>query len=269
MRDETVVSAAAISGVAEVRSTVVDPGRPAEAYAPALASALAESGVDVLVATSDPAGRVILGAAAAALDVPVVTGVLGLSVEAEGLSVERRVLGGKALQRLVAPGPLALVFGGDDVASTASPVEAAPTGAVASDITVTGSTTRGSTANALRDAAVVVSFGRGVRSRDDIALVESLATALGGEIGCSMPIADDFGWVAKDHYVGRSGQHIAPRLYVAIGISGAPQHLEGIRDAHVVVAINSDPDAAIFERADYGIAGDLYEVVPALTAALR
>jgi len=81
-------------------------------------------------------------------------------------------------------------------------------------------------------------------------------------------IADDFGWVAKERYIGRSGQHVSPRLYMAIGISGAPQHLEGVRDAKVVVAVNTDPEARIFQRADYGIVGDLYEVVPALQAAL-
>ena len=83
-----------------------------------------------------------------------------------------------------------------------------------------------------------------------------------------MPIADDFGWVAKERYIGRSGQHIAPRLYLALGISGTPQHLEGVRDAKVVVAVNSDAEAHIFKRADYGIVGDLYEVVPALRTAL-
>ncbi|HLM96410.1 MAG TPA: electron transfer flavoprotein subunit alpha/FixB family protein, partial [Acidimicrobiales bacterium] len=110
--------------------------------------------------------------------------------------------------------------------------------------------------------------GRGLRAKADLALVECLAAALGAEIGCSMPIADDFGWAAKDRYIGRSGQHISPRLYVAIGISGAPQHLDGVRDAKVVVAINTDPGAHIFRRADYGIVGDLYEVIPALQAAL-
>ncbi len=83
-----------------------------------------------------------------------------------------------------------------------------------------------------------------------------------------MPVADDLGWVPKDHYVGRSGQHIAPRLYLAVGISGAPQHLEGVRGAKVVAAVNSDPDARIFRSADFGIVGDLYEVVPALIDAL-
>ena len=113
-----------------------------------------------------------------------------------------------------------------------------------------------------------MSIGRGVKAKADLAIVEGLAADLGAEIACSMPIVDDFGWVAKERYIGRSGQHIAPRLYLALGISGTPQHLEGIRDAKVVVAVNSDPDAHVFRRADYGIVGDLYEVVPALRSAL-
>jgi electron transfer flavoprotein alpha subunit len=114
----------------------------------------------------------------------------------------------------------------------------------------------------------VVAIGRGVRARSDVPMVEGLAADLGAELACSMPIADDFGWVPRERYVGRSGLHIAPRLYLALGISGTPQHLEGVRDAKVVVAVNSDPEAPIFRRADYGIAGDLYEVVPAIREAL-
>jgi electron transfer flavoprotein alpha subunit len=123
-------------------------------------------------------------------------------------------------------------------------------------------------ASGLDDAERVVSFGRGVKAKDDVALIGSLATALGAELACSMPIADDLGWLDKSRYVGRSGNHIAPNLYLAVGIAGAPQHLEGVRGARVLVAVNNDPDARIFHSADYGIVGDLYEVVPALIAEI-
>jgi electron transfer flavoprotein alpha subunit len=83
-----------------------------------------------------------------------------------------------------------------------------------------------------------------------------------------MPVADDLGWIPQERYVGRSGQHITPDLYLAIGLQGAPQHLEGIKGTRIVVGINNDPDAPIFKAADYGILGDLYEVVPALRVAL-
>jgi electron transfer flavoprotein alpha subunit len=115
----------------------------------------------------------------------------------------------------------------------------------------------------------VVSVGRGLGSREALSAVEALAAELGAEIGCSMPVADELGWVARERYVGVSGQHISPKLYVALGISGMPQHLFGIRNAQTVVAVNSDPRAPIFNAADYGIVGDLHEVVPALIEALK
>jgi electron transfer flavoprotein alpha subunit len=124
-------------------------------------------------------------------------------------------------------------------------------------------------ATGLDDAQRVVSFGRGVRAKDDVALVRALAEALDAELACSMPIADDLGWLEKSRYVGRSGNHITPALYLAVGIAGAAQHMEGVRGAKVVAAINSDPEARIFQTADYGIVGDLYEVIPAVIAEVH
>ena len=102
-----------------------------------------------------------------------------------------------------------------------------------------------------------------------MAVVRRLAEALDAELACSMPIADDLGWLEKSRYVGRSGNHITPALYLAVGIAGASQHMEGVRGAKVVAAINSDPAARIFQTADYGIVGDLYEVIPALIAEVH
>ena len=122
--------------------------------------------------------------------------------------------------------------------------------------------------SALPGAARVVSFGRGVRSADDVALIRGLAERLGAELGCSRPIVEDMRWLGVEHQVGLTGTTVTPQLYVAVGISGQIQHLVGMRDSKVIVAINANPAAPIFSVADVGIVGDLYEVVPRLTEAL-
>jgi electron transfer flavoprotein alpha subunit len=120
----------------------------------------------------------------------------------------------------------------------------------------------------LGSAQLIVSVGRGIKEAENIALVQDLATALGAELAASRPICDN-GWLPMERQVGSSGQTVAPKLYLAIGISGAIQHLVGMKGSQCIVAINKDPDAPIFEVADYGIVADLFEVVPALTEAIR
>ena len=120
----------------------------------------------------------------------------------------------------------------------------------------------------LSKAEIIVSVGRGVGGADKMASVEALAKALGAEIGASRPVIDN-GWLPRDRQIGSSGQTVAPKLYIAAGISGAIQHLVGMKGSSVIVAINKDPGAPIFTVADYGIVGDLHEVLPALTEAVQ
>ena len=120
----------------------------------------------------------------------------------------------------------------------------------------------------LTAAAIIVSVGRGIKEKDNIAVVEKLAQALGAEMAASRPICDN-GWLPMERQVGSSGQTVAPKLYVAVGISGAIQHLVGMKGSKTIVAINKDENAPIFEVADYGIVGDLFEVVPALVEEIR
>jgi len=117
-------------------------------------------------------------------------------------------------------------------------------------------------------AELIVSVGRGIKEADNIALVEKLAQAMGAELAASRPICDA-GWLPMERQVGSSGQTVAPKMYMAVGISGAIQHLVGMKGARTIVAINKDPNAPIFEIADYGIVGDLFQVVPELIDAIR
>ncbi len=120
----------------------------------------------------------------------------------------------------------------------------------------------------LTKADVIVAVGRGIKSQENLALAEKLAAALGGELAASRPICDA-GWLPIDRQIGSSGQTVAPKLYIALGISGAIQHLVGMKNATTIVAVNKDPEAPIFDIADYGIVGDLFEVVPVLTEEVK
>jgi electron transfer flavoprotein alpha subunit len=119
----------------------------------------------------------------------------------------------------------------------------------------------------VEEAQSLVCCGRGLGNKDDMTLLRGLAEVLGGQVGCSRPLVEDRKWFTE--WIGLSGHKVKPKLYIACGISGVIQHVAGIRDSKVIVAINKDPEAPIFEVADYGVVGDLYEVLPALKEALR
>ena len=120
----------------------------------------------------------------------------------------------------------------------------------------------------LTQAPILVSIGRGIKSPENIPIAEKLAKAIGGELAASRPICDE-GWLPMERQIGSSGQTVAPKLYLALGISGAIQHVVGMKGARTIVAVNKDQNAPIFEIADYGIVGDIFEIMPALTEALE
>jgi electron transfer flavoprotein alpha subunit len=119
----------------------------------------------------------------------------------------------------------------------------------------------------IEDAQFIVSAGRGFKKKEDLALIEDLAKALGAEVGCSRPLATDLAWMTEDHWVGLSGHKVRPKVYLTLGISGQIQHIAGIRDAETIISVNIDPNAPIFKNCDLGVVGDLYKFIPALKAA--
>lgn len=221
-----VADAAAAAGPDAVQWVETADDVPAEAYAPAVRRALSAAGPRAVLASATPEGRALLSAAAAELGAAVIPGVLRLSLDGDTVVADRVDLGGRVVETLASAPPLAGLFGGGDAPSPAvqpvpAPIERLDDGDPA-DIRVEKTEPVSGAGTGVTSAERIVAVGRGLRAKADLALAEGLAAAIGAEIGCSMPIADDFGWLAKERYIGRSGQHVSPRLYLAIGISGAP-----------------------------------------------
>ena len=214
---------------------------------------------------------------AARLRVPLVADVVGVKGSGAGATFLRPMFQGKLVAEVEPQGSGPTVvscqigaFRADAVVrGSASPVRAvAVTIDAPSRQTVEAPFQEARQAVDLGQAERIVAVRRGIKAQDQIALAERLAAAMGAELAASRPICDN-GWLPMDRQVGSSGQTVAPKLYVALGISGAIQHLVGMKGSRTIVAINKDADAPIFEVADYGIVGDLFEIVPALTAELE
>jgi electron transfer flavoprotein alpha subunit len=188
-----------------------------------------------------------------------------------GLTAQRAIYGGIAngtLKLTHSPAVCLFVAGVSEAAMGApAPVEERPAPAAPFALELVGEQPVVKTVD-LVGARRIVSVGRGFTKAEDIALVEPLVAALGAELGCSRPIAEDFKWLPKERLVGLTGSSVTADLYLALGISGQVQHLTGIKGAKVVVAVNNDPRAPIARNADYVIQADLYKVLPALIAAL-
>jgi electron transfer flavoprotein alpha subunit len=245
---------------------------PVEAFAPEVARLVGEGLPRAVLGPDTTAGRALLGAVAVRCGGPVFTRVSALELDGDRVVLTRILFGGIAeCRESVDGGPaiLALPSGGHVIATgiptPVEQVEASPM----TNAEVVDRRSAELVSVDLPSAPMVVGIGRGLKAQADLTLIEELATALGAELGCSRPLAEGVDWMPKERYIGISGQHIAPRLYMAVGISGQLQHMFGARDSEVIVAVNSDADAPIFAECDYGLVGDLYRIVPALVAALK
>lgn len=241
-----------------------------ERYATGAAAILAEEDADVVFGIADPATRAILakmGPHAGAL----ASNVIRVDDAGSALTIERLTLSNQVVETDVAATPARLLFDplsvDPDAAMQGAPASieeriAEPDGAVA---LVSLEATE---ASDLETAERVVGIGRGVGDRAAFGLAQDLAAALGAKVGCTMPISTDTDFLPGQDYIGLSGLKVAPKLYVALGISGTVQHLAGLRNAKKIVVVNKDPKAKFFSHADYGIVGTVEEVVPSLIEAL-
>lgn len=247
------------------------------AGAAALQQAIAVVNPAVVLIPGTTAGRDYAPIVAARLGVGLAADCLEFSIDDGGISTLRPVLGGRALSRIHFDRDqtiMATVHAGSfaraEAGLTTPQVVDFPVNFSESDVrvTVVETTSKGSGVSRLDTAEVVVSGGRGLKDPAQFALVEDLAEALGGAVGATRAVVDA-GWRPHQEQIGQTGRTVSPRLYVAIGISGAVQHNVGMQGSDYIVAVNRDPDAPIFKLASFGIVGDLFDVVPALTAEIR
>lgn len=245
-----------------------------EDYADAMADcASAEGGDDALFAAISTArGREVAARVAARTGWGMASDAAGISCEGGALHASRSAFGGAVVDRVAVEGPAVVTVAAGAYEAAGRPATTAVEERAAE---VDGRVVRTSVEALpkgdvdLGKAERVVGVGLGFAEEADLSLAEGLADALGAAVGCTRDVAEARGWLPKERYIGITGAQIRPQLYVAVGVSGAMQHVFGVRDAKVVVAVNKAKDAPIFRNADYGIVGDLYDVVPRLTAALK
>ncbi len=243
----------------------------------ALATVVETAGADVVILAGTTTGRDVAARLGARMNAAVASDVVGLEAVGGDVVARRSILGGKALAAVTLKGdPLRIVS--LRAGSWAKAAVDQPTGSVVpvsvelSDrdarVRVQGLETGGDSGGVkLQDADTIVAGGRGLKEPQNFALVEKLAEAVGGAVAASRAVVDA-GWRPHHEQIGQTGQSVTPRLYIAVGISGAVQHNVGMQGSEYIVAINRDPDAPIFKIAAFGIVGDLFDVVPALTAEL-
>lgn len=247
-----------------------------EAYAKAVVEAAKKHGAGALLMAATSLGRDLAGGAGALLGTSAAGDCTALKIEGGKLQATRPVYSGRAILTVgfkTSPAVVTLrpnAFAAADAGGTAAVEDLAP----AFDEADFRSAVKDVAAAAekkkieLTEASIVVSGGRGLKAPEHFALRDELAAVLGAAVGASRQVVDN-GWRPHSEQVGQTGKTVAPNLYIALGISGAIQHLAGMRTSKVIVAVNKDPDAPIFKAATYGIVGDVFEVVPALTAELK
>lgn len=244
----------------------------AQVYTKVIAQVAQATGATVIIFPNNMDGKSIAPRLSARLKAGLISGAVALPDTTNGFTVKKNVFSGKAFAnisissavKVIALNPNAYPVKAGEGTAVVAPFEATVDAPKVKVI----STTKASGEVPLTEAEVVVSAGRGLKGPENWGMVEDLAKVLHAATACSRPVADAH-WRPHNEHVGQTGIAIAPNLYIAIGISGAIQHLAGVNRSKVIVVINKDPEAPFFKAADYGIVGDAFEIVPKLTEAIR
>jgi len=243
-------------------------------FASVLAKAMADEQADILVVANSSLGTPVAARVATKVGAALVSNIISLPDKSTGFVVKRSIYSGKAFAYVDiknAKKVLVLKKNAADVKEVGSPIQVTPYAASLSDSDFAVAITSSEQATGevlLPEANIVVSGGRGMKGPEHWSMLEELAKTLHAATGCSKPVSD-MGWRPHHEHVGQTGVKVAPQLYIAIGISGAIQHLAGVNSSKYIVVINKDADAPFFKAADYGIVGDAFDVLPKLTEAIK
>jgi electron transfer flavoprotein alpha subunit len=243
-------------------------------YASAVAQVVQSGGYGAVLAPASTFGKDFMPRLSGLLDAPLASDIVGLEKEGESLRVKRPMYAGNAIGTVELVGAPRLftvrqtAFDPAALGGAKSPVEKVTVTAEAGGTAFVSRQETKSERPELTEARAIVSAGRGIKAQENFKLVEELADLLNAGIGASRA-AVDAGWAPNDWQVGQTGKIVAPELYIALGISGAIQHLAGMKDSKVIVAINKDEEAPIFQVADYGLVADLFKAVPELVAEIK
>ena len=238
----------------------------------ALENLVERGGYQLLIAEGYRNLRDALSRLAGSLDLPMITDAYMIRIlDGEKVLVERGFLSERAKMKVEVPLPAIVLF----IPRFTEPLEPGEEGEVIELAPTEGPEKvldvkpKAMGDVNLEEADIIVGVGRGFKAKEDLHLAFELAELLGGQVGCTRPIAADLKWLSEDRWIGISGKRVAPKLYIAIGISGSPQHMSGVQNAKIIVAINKDKSAPIFKQADYGVVADLYQFVPILIQKLK
>ena len=243
----------------------------AHAYATALAEIATKEDAKIILISSSADAKYMGGILAGKLQAGYVTNIVELPVSNDPLTVKRSVFSNKAFANTILPSAINIIGLSNNVHEEIS--QNSSTAVEHQDVQTTAKCTQASLEQSegkatIADADVVVSGGRGLKGPENWGLIEDLADVLGAATACSKPVSD-MGWRPHSEHVGQTGKPVATNLYIAVGISGASQHIAGVNASKIKVVINPDPEAPFFKAADYGIVGDAFEVLPKLTEKLK